>query len=204
MFPWLGRFFLYPNLKIPCSVDNWGMGAVFPEEPGRCFLKQKASCCVHTGITWQFPTFSLVDVTLAEIMTHVTVVEAATLAASADGVTTTAAAPISRIGGERLWIHTFLDDLHNLHWIHVSRQLRCKLFHSYFIHWGQTTHVVVSSTILFASPLFSVSFQQECKLLTEIYLAGGSSLTRLCCALVVADFTLLLQTAIFWKYIKNI
>lgn len=57
--PWVGRFFLFPNLKIPCSVDNWGMGAVFPEEPRRCYLKRKASRCIHTGITWRFPNFSL-------------------------------------------------------------------------------------------------------------------------------------------------
>lgn len=101
MYPWVGRFFLFPNSKIPYSVDNWGMGAPSPEEPRRCYLKRKASCCIHTGITRQFPNFSLVDVTLTDIMTNVTVVEAATLAASGDGGTTTAAAPASKIGGCR-------------------------------------------------------------------------------------------------------
>lgn len=102
MFPWVGRFFLFPNLKIPYSVDNWGMGAVFPEKPRRCFLKRKASCCIHTGITWQFPNFSSVDVTLTETVTNMNVMEAATLAACADEVTTTAAAPVSRMGGCRV------------------------------------------------------------------------------------------------------
>lgn len=106
MYPWVGRFFLFPNSKIPYSVDNWGMGAPSPEEPRRCYLKQKASCCTHTGITRQLPNFSLVDVTLTDIMTNVTVVEAATLAASADGD--------RRIGGCRashLREHTYTPSL---------------------------------------------------------------------------------------------
>lgn len=152
MYPWVGRFFLFPNSKIPCSVDNWGIGGPFPEEPRRCYLKRKASRCIHTGITRQFPNFSLVYVTLTDIMTNVTVVEAATLAASADGGTTTAAAPASTIGG--CIIHTFLGDVQDPHCIHVSRQVSYKLFHSDFIHWGQTTHSG-SLSLPFASPLFN-------------------------------------------------
>lgn len=80
MNPWAGRFFLWSDLKIPCSGDSWGMGVVFPEEPRQCFLKGKASCSIHTGITWQFPNFSSVEATPTEIMTNTTKAEAATWA----------------------------------------------------------------------------------------------------------------------------
>lgn len=130
--PWGGRFFLWSGLKIPCSVDNWGMDAVFPVEPHRNFLKEKQHSLIHSFEP-------------SPRTANVTVRKAATPAASCSLFLGLEGGRVSPKG---LRIRTFLDDFQYPHCVYVSGQLRCKLFHSYFIHWGQTMHMVSSPVLI--------------------------------------------------------
>lgn len=126
--PWGGRFFLWSSLKIPCSVDNWGTDAVFPEEPHRNFLKEKQHSSIRSSKA-------------SSRSANVSVRKAATSAASCSLYR------VRRLA-ECHQIRTFLDDIQYPHCVYVSGQFGCKLFHSYFIHWGQTTHMVSSPVLI--------------------------------------------------------
>lgn len=189
MNPWVGRFFLFPNSKIPCSVDNWGMGAVFPEEPRRCFLKRKSSRCIHTGIT--VPQLQLGDRGhdkydwggSSNISCFCSRFQERRLQSLSSKRKHTPSLMTSRI----LIIYTSVD----------RSATNCSTL---TLYTGDRQHMLEAQLFFLLHP-FST---KECKLLTVIYLVGGSGLAGLFCTLVVADFTLLLQTAIFWKKMEKV